>query len=75
MNALSKSPRESALFRSNRSQAVRIPKGMEFPDGLKKVVIRKVGKSIILTPIDALAPVISQCRRSVTGRYDPLHAR
>jgi antitoxin VapB len=54
MNALSKFPRESALFRSNRSQAVRIPKDMEFPDGLKKVVVRKVGKSIILTPIDAL---------------------
>jgi antitoxin VapB len=54
MNALSKSLRESALFRSNRSQAVRIPKDMEFPDDLKKVVVRKVGKSIILTPIDAL---------------------
>ncbi len=54
MNAPSKFPRESALFRSNRSQAVRIPKDMEFPDDLKKVVVRKVGKTITLTPKDAL---------------------
>lgn len=54
MNAHSKIAREAALFKSNRSQAVRIPKDMEFPDDLQKVVIRKVGKSIILTPKDAL---------------------
>jgi antitoxin VapB len=54
MNAPSKVTRESSLFRSNRSQAVRIPKDMEFPDDLKKVVVRKSGKSIILTPKDAL---------------------
>jgi antitoxin VapB len=54
MNVPSKIQRESALFRSNRSQAVRIPKDMEFPDELKKVVVRKVGKSIILTPKNAL---------------------
>ncbi len=54
MNAPSKFSRESALFRSNRSQAVRIPKDLEFPDDLKKVVVRKVGKTITLTPKDAL---------------------
>lgn len=54
MNAPSKFERTAALFKSNRSQAVRIPKDMEFPDDLKKVVVRKVGKSIILTPKDAL---------------------
>ena len=43
-----------AIFKSNRSQAVRIPKDFAFPDGLDKVTIRKVGKSVILTPTDAL---------------------
>ena len=54
MNAPSKFPRTAALFRSNRSQAVRIPKDLEFPEGLKQVVVRKVGKSIVLTPRAAL---------------------
>lgn len=54
MNAPPKFPRLAALFKSNRNQAVRIPKDMEFPADLDKVIIRKVGKSIILTPKYAL---------------------
>jgi antitoxin VapB len=49
MNAPSKVSREASLFRSNRSQAVRIPKDMEFPGDLKKVIVRRVGKAIIIT--------------------------
>lgn len=45
---------QTTIFKSNRSQAVRIPKDMAFPDGVKKVIVRKVGKSVILTPVDAL---------------------
>lgn len=54
MNAPSKINREAALFRSNRSQAVRIPKDLEFPEGVKKIIVRRVGPSIILTPKEAL---------------------
>lgn len=54
MNAPSKLPRTAAVFKSNRNQAVRIPKDMEFPEGLDRVVIRKVGKTIMLTPKEAL---------------------
>jgi antitoxin VapB len=43
-----------AIFKTNRSQAVRIPKEFAFPEGLEKVTIRRVGESVILTPIDAL---------------------
>jgi antitoxin VapB len=46
--------KHAAIFKSNRNQAVRLPKDFNFPDDLDKVVIRKVGKSIILTPVDAL---------------------
>ena len=45
---------KSTLFKSNRSQAVRLPKELAFPDTVKKVVVRKVGRSIVLTPADAL---------------------
>ena len=54
MNAHSKIQRTAALFKSNRSQAVRIPKDMEFPEGVKNLVIRKVGNSRILTPKESL---------------------
>ena len=45
---------QTTLFKSNRSQAVRIPADIAFPDSVKKVIIRKVGKSRIITPVDAL---------------------
>jgi antitoxin VapB len=50
MNAHTTFTRKAALFRSNRSQAVRIPKDMEFPEGVKEVVVRKLRGSIYLTP-------------------------
>lgn len=41
-----------ALFRSNRNQAVRIPKEMEFPEGVKKVYIFKEGQALTLIPVN-----------------------
>ena len=54
MNMHSKILRKAALFKSNRSQAVRIPKDIAFPDDVGEVYVRRVGKSVILTPINAL---------------------
>jgi antitoxin VapB len=51
MNAHSKVGRgKAAVFKSNRSQAVRIPKEFAFPEDVKHVLIRKVGESLVLTP-------------------------
>ena len=50
MNAHSKFSRIASLFRSNRSQALRIPKDMEFPQDVKEVVIRRQGRSLIVSP-------------------------
>lgn len=52
MSAPAKSPRTAAIFKSNRNQAVRIPKDLEFPGELKKVYIRKVGKALVMVPAD-----------------------
>ena len=52
MNAPSKHPRTAALFRSNRNQAVRIPKDMEFPEGVKKVYIQKRGRALVVIPVN-----------------------
>lgn len=51
MNAPAKFPRTAALFKSNRNQAVRIPKDMEFPNGVKQVYIHKQGRSLVVTPV------------------------
>ena len=33
---------------------MRLPKDIAFPDTVKKVVVRKVGNSVVITPVDAL---------------------
>ena len=42
---------KSRIFKSNRSQAVRIPKAMAFPEGVEEVEITKVGNTRIITPV------------------------
>jgi antitoxin VapB len=41
------------LFQSNRSQAVRLPKAVEFPPEVRDVVIRRVGRSRVISPANA----------------------
>jgi antitoxin VapB len=40
----------STVFTSNRSQAVRLPKAVAFPEDVHQVEIVKVGRSRIVTP-------------------------
>lgn len=54
MNAPANLPRAASLFKSNRNQAVRIPKDMEFPESVKKLIVRKVGNALIFTPPENL---------------------
>jgi antitoxin VapB len=41
---------ETKLFISNRSQAVRLPKAVAFPDGVKEVEILKLGRGRLVVP-------------------------
>ena len=52
--------REVSLFRNGRNQAVRIPREFEFPGG--RVIMRKVGRRLILEPIPQrkLADVLAE---------------
>jgi antitoxin VapB len=43
----------ATVFTNNRSQAVRIPKALEFPEGVKKVSIIAVGKARLITPAES----------------------
>jgi antitoxin VapB len=40
----------STVFMSNRSQAVRLPKAVAFPEGVHQVDILKVGRSRVIVP-------------------------
>jgi antitoxin VapB len=41
----------STVFTTNRSQAVRLPKPVAFPEGVHQVEIIKVGNSRVITPV------------------------
>jgi len=43
---------QGSVFVNNRTQAVRIPADMRFPDEVKKVTIRSTGKERILSPVE-----------------------
>jgi antitoxin VapB len=55
----------TTVFRSNRTQAVRLPKAVALPDHVSRVEIRVVGNSRVITPaglswdewFDAFEPV------------------
>jgi antitoxin VapB len=40
------------VFKSGNSQAVRIPKELRFPAGVREVVIRREGDRIVLEPVE-----------------------
>ncbi len=47
-------PARTSLFRSNRSQALRLPKDVAFPDGVKDVAIIRDGNRRLILPADAM---------------------
>ncbi|MFX8708314.1 type II toxin-antitoxin system VapB family antitoxin, partial [Acinetobacter baumannii] len=44
----------TTLFLSNRSQAVRLPKDVAFPEGVKDVTVLREGKRRIIVPTGAV---------------------
>ncbi len=41
---------KASVFKSNKSQAVRLPKSVALPDDVKRVEVVAVGKTRIITP-------------------------
>jgi len=44
---------ETKLFKNNRTQAVRLPKAVAFPDSVDKVDIIAIRQSRLISPADA----------------------
>jgi len=43
---------QGSVFFNNRSQAVRLPSDMRFPDNVKKVTVRSLGKDRLISPVE-----------------------
>lgn len=42
----------TSVFKNNQSQALRLPKTVEFDESVKKVVVIAIGKTRIITPVE-----------------------
>lgn len=42
---------QASVFKSNRNQAIRLPKQMAFPEGVRKVEIFRSGHALIIVPV------------------------
>lgn len=45
---------QTTLFQSNRTQAVRLPKDVAFPEGVREVTILREGQRRIIVPTNAV---------------------
>ncbi|MCD6586724.1 MAG: antitoxin [Desulfobacteraceae bacterium] len=43
---------QGSVFKNNRTQAVRLPAKMRFPENVKKVSVRAIGKERIISPAE-----------------------
>lgn len=43
---------QASVFRSNRSQAVRLPKQMALPEGIRRVEVFRLGHARVIVPAD-----------------------
>jgi antitoxin VapB len=44
----------TSVFQTNRSQAVRLPKDVAFPPGVREVLVLRDGASRVIVPADAV---------------------
>lgn len=44
-------PTTTVIFKTNKTQAVRLPKDVAFPDDVREVEIIKVGNSRVISPV------------------------
>jgi len=49
------------IFQNGGSQAVRLPKSCRFDEGQDEVIVRRVGRQVILEPADEWSPEFLSC--------------
>ena len=64
----------TTVFTNNRSQAVRLPVEVRFPDGVKKVEVRARGSERIISPVGQTWDSFFHDGVTVTGDFLPKRA-
>lgn len=49
------------IFKNGGSQAVRLPKSCRFPDDQQEVLVHRIGRKVILEPVDVWPQEFLQC--------------
>jgi antitoxin VapB len=49
------------IFQNGGSQAVRLPKSCRFPDDQQEVLVQRIGRKVILEPVDVWPQEFLQC--------------
>lgn len=58
-----------SVFVNNRTQAVRLPAETRFPDDVKQVRVRVVGKDRVLSPVDSTWDSFFMAEEVATGDF------
>lgn len=64
----------STVFTNNRTQAVRLPAELRFPDSIKKVDVRAVGLERIIAPAEAAWDSFFLGKKTVSDDFLPERA-
>jgi antitoxin VapB len=60
---------QGSVIYKNGTQAVLMPADMRFPDGVKNVTVRKIGKDLILSPVENTWDSFFHSNESVTDDF------
>jgi antitoxin VapB len=60
-------PTRAKLFQNGGSQAVRLPRECRFPRGASEVIVRRIGRRVVLEPVDELPDQFLESLGSVSG--------
>ncbi len=55
------------LFQNGGSQAVRLPAECRFPQGQREVIVRRVGRRVVLEPLDEWPDQFLRCLGTLSG--------
>jgi len=55
------------LFRNGGSQAVRLPRDCRFPNNAGEVVVKRIGRRVVLEPVDELPDQFLKSLGSLSG--------
>ena len=65
---------KGSVFVNNRTQAVRLPAETRFPDDVKQVTVRVIGKDRVLSPVDSSWDSFFLSSESVSDDFMPERA-